>query len=181
MTQEASAGAVAPAQAPAPTKPVAQAQPVDAPPALPAAPKEMPTIDGLPVPLPFPRPVELDAVEAKSGASTDALDALVAAATTAEPDKASEAMPLQQAIPPGGDYAVQFGASTVETEANSLMAKLKGPLADLLGDHPLSVVKGDSGGKTVFRVRALGYSRDEAAATCATAGAAGTKCFIAKN
>jgi hypothetical protein len=50
-----------------------------------------------------------------------------------------------------------------------------------LSDHSLSVVKGDSGGKTVFRVRALGYSRDEAAATCATAGAAGTKCFIAKN
>ena len=169
-----------PAQ-PSPAKSVAQAQPVETAPPLPAATKDKPTIDGLPVPLPLPRPIDLGAVEPKAAQPTDALDALVAAATTSEPDNSKEAMPLQQVIPPGGDYAVQFGASPVEAEANALLAKLKGPLAELLSDHSLSVVKGDSGGKTVFRVRALGYSRDEAAATCATAGAAGTKCFIAKN
>ena len=56
-----------------------------------------------------------------------------------------------------------------------------GQLIDLLSDHPIAVIKADINGKTIFRVRALGYSRDEAAAACATAAATGSKCFIAKN
>jgi hypothetical protein len=183
MTQEAPPTLVplSSSSQPLPTKPAALVQPVETAQAMPSAPLENPTIDGLPVPLPLPRPADLGADETKSGAPADALEALVAAATTAEPIKTADDMPLQQVIPPVGDYAVQFGASPVEADANSMMAKLKGPLAELLGDHPLSVVKGESNGKTVFRVRALGYARDEAAATCATAGAVGTKCFIAKN
>ena len=165
---------VAPAVIPAPAKPVAPVQPVDTPPALPIATNEIPTIDGLPVPLPLPRPADLGAETEKTAQSVDPLDALVAAATSNEMDTVADAVPA-------GDYAVQFGASPSEAEANTLMGKLKGQLVELLGSHPLTVIKGDSSGKTVYRVRAMGYSRDEAAATCATAGAAGTKCFIAKN
>ena len=165
---------VAPAVIPAPAKPVAPVQPVDTPPALPIATNEIPTIDGLPVPLPLPRPADLGAETEKAAQTVDPLDALVAAATSNEMDTVADAVPA-------GDYAVQFGASPSEAEANTLMGKLKGQLVELLGSHPLTVIKGDSAGKTVYRIRAMGYSRDEAAATCATAGAAGTKCFIAKN
>ena len=176
MAQEAQPAIipVAPVVVPAPAKPVAPVQPVDPGPALPVATNGNPTIDGLPVPLPLPRPADLGAEPAKLVQTADPLEALVAAAMTNEMDTTADTVPV-------GDYAVQFGASPSEAEANTLMGKLKGQLVELLGSHPLTVIKGDSSGKTVYRVRAMGYSRDEAAATCATAGAAGTKCFIAKN
>jgi hypothetical protein len=105
---------------------------------------------------------------------------LVAQATNDETKPVDEPQAATE-VPVIGDYAVQFGASPAEAEANSLSARLKTQLSDLLGNHPIAVIKADSNGKTVFRVRALGYSRDEAAAACAAAAAAGAKCFIAKN
>ncbi len=184
MTQEPQAP-VAPVAAPAapvvPAKPVVAAPTPDPMPALPPAPAEAPLIGGLPVPLPVPRPADVGGKLGVVPATADPLDALVAAATSSEPDTDVEAIMPQPSASPSGDYGVQFGASPSEAEANSLLAKLKAPLAELLAGHPLTVVKGDSNGKTVYRVRALGYSRDEAAATCATSTAAGTKCFIAKN
>jgi hypothetical protein len=129
----------------------------------------------------MPRPVDFgNGVQAAPG-SADPLAALVAAATVDDPKAEADNIASQPANAPSGEYTVQFGASPSDVESNALLARLKGQLVELLGGHPLAVVKGDSGGKTVFRVRALGYSRDEAAATCATAAAAGTKCFIAKN
>ena len=45
----------------------------------------------------------------------------------------------------------------------------------------MAVVKGESNGKTVYRVRAIGFTRDEASAACADVTVAGGKCFIARN
>lgn len=162
--------------APAKTVPAPVQAPVEALPTLPASTTELPTIGGFPVPLPFPRPADIG-----STPDADPIEALVASTTNAAPEATTEATPAPNDAVPAGDYAVQFGASPSEGEANAMAAKLKGQLVELLESHPLVVLKGDSNGKTVFRVRATGYSRDEAAATCATAGAAGTKCFIAKN
>ena len=115
-----------------------------------------------------------------NAAADDPLRDLVAQATNDEPKPADEPQATNDA-PIAGDYAVQFGASPAEAEANALSGRLKTQLADLLGNHSIAVIKADINGKTVFRVRALGYSRDEAAAACATAAASGAKCFIAKN
>ena len=181
MTQEAQPTPVvqpSPVVVAAPVKvATAPAQaPVETLPPLTAATTELPTIGGFPVPLPFPRPADIGAAS-----DVDPIEALVAATTNAAPETTAEATQTQSDAAPTGDYAVQFGASPSEAEANAMASKLKGQLIELLESHPLVVLKGDSNGKTVFRVRATGYSRDEAAATCATAGAAGTKCFIAKN
>ena len=43
------------------------------------------------------------------------------------------------------------------------------------------VIKAESNGKTVYRVRAVGYTRDEANAACNGVTSAGGKCFIARN
>jgi hypothetical protein len=150
-------------------------------PALQPSSTEPPTIGGLPVPLPLPRPVDLLSGGEADRELADPLAALVASTTEDKPKLALEVVPSQPRTPLLGDYTVQFGASPSEAEATTLAARLKDPLIDLLDGHPLAVVKGENGGKTVFRVRALGYSRDEAAATCVTAAATGIKCFIAKN
>ena len=48
-----------------------------------------------------------------------------------------------------------------------------------LGGHRPGVVKGDSNGKPVFRVRAGGLSKDEAVAICTRVKASGGNCFVA--
>jgi SPOR domain len=148
---------------------------------LPALPKEPATLNGGPVPLPPVRPVN----DEMTASADDPLRDLVAEAAKSEPVKA-EVKPSDTAqsatdTPITGEWTVQFGASPSEGEANSLVNHLKSQLSNLLGDHELAVIRADINGKPMFRVRALGYTRDEAGATCATSAAAGTKCFIAKN
>jgi cell division septation protein DedD len=134
------------------------------------------------VPLPAPRPVTLgsdtvnddplkDLVEAASQAPDTSKVATQAAASVAVPAPAT-----------GADgYAVQFGASPAESEANALAQKLRTQNADVIGDHAIVVLKGDSGGKSIYRVRAIGYDKESAAAACNAAASAGLKCFPAKN
>jgi hypothetical protein len=115
----------------------------------------------------------------------DPLRDLVAEAAKPEAGKvetqAQDTVQPTAASPSSGDWSVQFGASPSEAEAKAMVARLKGQLEELLGNHELAVIKADVSGKAMFRVRALGYTRDEAGATCATSAAAGTKCFIARN
>ncbi len=159
-----------------PAKQATNVAAADSVPTLPGLPTTPATLNGVPVPLPPVRPAELNVPLA----SEDPLRDLVAQATN--PDiQATDEEPKAKETPVTGDFSVQFGASPSETEANALSARLKTQLSELLGEHPLSVIKADSNGKTIYRVRALGYTRDEAGAACATAAAAGTKCFIAKN
>ncbi len=180
MSQEApqtiASATPSPASPAASVKPGPIATPAAADPNLPTLPMTPATINGGPVPLPPARPYDLMA----ASTTDDPLRDLVAQATNPDSKPADEATPAND-VPVAGDYAVQFGASPSEAEANALAARLKSQLIDLLSDHPIAVIKADINGKTIFRVRALGYSRDEAAAACATAAATGSKCFIAKN
>jgi hypothetical protein len=182
MTQE-------PPVQPASVAPVASTVPAKAPsgiktpdplPNLAALTAELPVLAGQSIPLPPRRPASLDAVAQSSPPQDDAINSLVAAATEQDTSIPNDEKAVASEVPTG-EFSVQFGASPSEAEANQIFAKLKAPLTELLGAHPLTVVKGDSSGKTVYRVRAVGYARDAAAATCATAAAAGMKCFIAKN
>ena len=177
MSQEPPQAVATPAAQPGPA-PVKTVQTAIAEPStsLPALPNVPATLNGGPVPLPPVRPND----DLLNAAPDDPLRDLLAQATNDEPKPADEPQATND-VPVIGDYAVQFGASPSEAEANSLSARLKTQLSDLLGSHPIAVIKADSNGKIVFRVRALGYSRDEAAAACASAAASGTKCFIAKN
>ena len=175
---------VAPASQTAPpaAAQVKTASPTQSPVSLPdlaALTAEVPAFAGQTIPLPPRRPASLNLVAQAELPVDDPINSLVAATTEQDASNPIEEKPAVEM--PIGDFAVQFGASPSEAEAGQILAKLKGPLAELLGAHPLTIVKGDSGGKTVYRVRALGFARDAAAATCATAAAAGTKCFIAKN
>jgi len=167
---------------PAPAAPKTEAVAVAATPAKPtvAAKPTLPPLTGQPadVPLPLARPNDLDLV-ATAPAEADPLAALVKSATdnvaTAEP--AEEAAPVQAT----GDYSVQFGAPAIEADANGLAKRVRAEFAEQIDGREVVVIKADSNGKTVYRVRAVGYTRDEASAACGGVTSAGGKCFIARN
>lgn len=129
------------------------------------------------IPLPASRPPNLE-IEVETD---DPLKALAEAATQEAVAPQSVAAAPQPSSNLADGYAVQFGASTAESEANSLVQKLRTQNAALIGDHPIVVVQGESAGKPIYRVRATGYDKDGAVAACVNATAAGLKCFPAKN
>ena len=100
------------------------------------------------------------------------------------PKTVAEAAP--DAAPPapvatGGDWSVQLAAPRSEADAQSAITRLNGKYGDALGGAALGVHKADVNGSTIYRVRAGGMSKSEAAALCAKLKAAGGDCFVAKN
>ncbi|HYA73466.1 MAG TPA: SPOR domain-containing protein, partial [Roseiarcus sp.] len=104
-------------------------------------------------------------------ADAAATDAAPAAAQPAAADPAGA----------GGGWAVQFAAPHSEADAQSAISRLKSKYADALGGAELGVRQADVNGQTIYRVRAGGLSKADAAALCAKMKASGGDCFIAKN
>ncbi|MGO9423701.1 SPOR domain-containing protein [Roseiarcus sp.] len=96
----------------------------------------------------------------------------------AEPAAPAAAEPA--ATSPGG-WAVQLAAPGSESEANSVASKLNQKYASALGGSALGVHKATSkSGETIYRVRATGLSKADAAALCARIKGDGGDCFVAK-
>ncbi|MEI6573142.1 MAG: SPOR domain-containing protein [Alphaproteobacteria bacterium] len=166
---------------PAPVAPKAEPVVTPAPPpqtAQPAKPNLPPLVgQSSDVPLPLPRPNDLDSVGASAGA--DPLADLVKSATESPAQSEPNTEPV--AVQATGDYAVQFGAPAVEADANGLAKRVRTEFAEQIDGRDVVVIKADSNGKIVYRVRAVGYTRDEANAACGGITSAGGKCFIARN
>jgi hypothetical protein len=95
----------------------------------------------------------------------------------------SQAEPAQAATPPtgGGEYAAQMAAPDSEHEALEIQMRLiKKYKAMIPGFHP-SIRKAVNGDKTVYRVRTIGLSKEEATSLCQKVQSAGGACFVAKN
>lgn len=82
---------------------------------------------------------------------------------------------------PGKEFAVQFGAPETEAKGNELKARVEKQFASVLAGSTIAIVKGESNGRPVFRVRAINYAREEANAVCQQVAAAGGQCFVSKN
>ncbi len=80
-----------------------------------------------------------------------------------------------------GNFAVQLAAEGSEQDAKAKSAKLTAQFGSALGGHRLSIRQAASGGKTVYRVRLAGMSREEAVSTCEKLKSSGGSCFIAKD
>ncbi len=80
-----------------------------------------------------------------------------------------------------GSFAVQLAAPPSEAEARQTMAKLQKKFADELGTHRLKYRAASVADKSVYRVRVVGLSHEEAAALCQKLQAKGGNCFVAKN
>lgn len=81
----------------------------------------------------------------------------------------------------GGDWVVQLAAPRSEADAQHEAARLKKKFADALSGADIGVHQADIKGETVYRVRATGYSRADAAALCSKLKASGGDCFITRN
>ena len=105
----------------------------------------------------------------------------VPAVAETEP-KTDDAAPAEAApAPSGGGYAVQLAAPRSQADADALVKSLPGRYGSALSGASLGVRKADRNGEAIYRVRALGLSKAEAAAMCAKVKAAGGDCYVAKN
>jgi hypothetical protein len=82
---------------------------------------------------------------------------------------------------PAGGWVVQLSAPRTDAEAQSEVRRLKNKYADALGGADIGIHKAEIKGETIYRVRASGYSKAEAAALCAKLKGAGGDCFITRN
>jgi len=94
----------------------------------------------------------------------------------------SAAAPVTTASTGGsGGYAVQLAAPGSESEARSVIQRLKQKHSDALSGHTPVVRSAQKGESTIYRVRVTGMSRDSANSLCARLKADGGTCFVAAN
>jgi len=97
-----------------------------------------------------------------------------AAATAAPKPKAVATAPAGK-----GGYSVQLGAPGSEHEAKAMAANLKRKYG-VLASHGTAVVKAQSNGRTVYRLRVPGLSRESATSLCQQLKSVGGNCFVAQ-
>ena len=106
--------------------------------------------------------------------------ASTAAAAPAEDDEAP-AKPAARTNVGAGAFAVQLSSSPSEGDARAAASRLGGRFASQLGGRSARVVKGEANGKTVYRVRAGGMSREGAVSACESIKSSGGSCFVAQD
>jgi hypothetical protein len=80
-----------------------------------------------------------------------------------------------------GAFAVQLAAPQSEQEARDIQMRLiKKYGGEIPGFHP-SIRKAVNGDKTVYRVRSVGLSKEDATALCQKVQSSGGNCFVARN
>lgn len=88
--------------------------------------------------------------------------------------------PTVAAVPVSrGGFSVQLGAPGSDQEAKTLAASLKRKYPALAG-HNTAVVKAQTNGKTIYRLRVPGLSRDSANNLCQQLKSVGGSCFVAQ-
>jgi hypothetical protein len=80
----------------------------------------------------------------------------------------------------GGGYAVQLASRPTAEDARSAASQLGSRFSSALGGRQPGVISGEANGRTVYRVRALGYSQTDATAACNRVKAAGGQCFVTR-
>ncbi|PSC02767.1 hypothetical protein SLNSH_22230 [Alsobacter soli] len=116
----------------------------------------------------------------------EAAPATPAAAAAPKPAPARQQVASTQPSAPvaeaaSGGFAVQLAAPQSESEARDVIGKLQKRFASQLDGHTPGVRKADVNGKTIYRVRVGGLSREDATALCTKLQGAGGQCFVAKN
>ncbi len=116
-------------------------------------------------PLPMPRPA--------GDTMAEAVAESVAGAISAPP-----ALEIAAAEVPAGERLVQFGAFASPDEARSEWARLDARFTDFLTDKRRVIEKAVSGGKTFYRLRAMGFADiGDARRFCSTFVADGRACI----
>lgn len=80
----------------------------------------------------------------------------------------------------GGGYAIQLASRPTEADARTASTQLRTRYSAQLDGKPVNVVSGEANGRTVYRVRASGFTQANANAACDEIKAAGGGCFVTK-
>ncbi len=105
--------------------------------------------------------------------------------SAAKPAQTASAAPAQAvasspAVAKGG-FAVQLAAAGSDAEARDKIGKYQRQFASSLDGHAPGVVKGEANGKSVWRIRVGGLSREDAVSMCVSIKDSGGSCFVASN
>ncbi|WP_374308735.1 SPOR domain-containing protein [Methylocella sp.] len=118
-----------------------------------------------------------DAARAPAHAAPKSAEAKSAEAKPAETKTAA-----REAEPAGeGGYAAQLAAPSSEAEAKEIQSRLIKKYASLIPGFKPVVRKAVTGDKTVYRVRAVGLTKEQATGVCQKVQGAGGACFVARN
>ncbi|MEN3930921.1 SPOR domain-containing protein [Microvirga sp. W0021] len=80
-----------------------------------------------------------------------------------------------------GPYAVQFGLGSSEAEGLARFNRLKAQYPDVLANVSPSIQAAESNGRTIYRIRSVGMSREDSNSLCNSFKAAGGDCYVARN
>jgi cell division septation protein DedD len=80
-----------------------------------------------------------------------------------------------------GTYAVQLVGTTSSDEAKAALERVNTRFRSDLGSYRPTIVKAEDGGRTVYRVRVINLSSDDANKLCAKLKASGGTCFVARS
>ncbi|MEN9708440.1 MAG: hypothetical protein RIQ68_848 [Pseudomonadota bacterium] len=97
------------------------------------------------------------------------------------PPVAAPAAPVQTATAAAGTYAVQLVGTTSADEAKAALDRVNARFRSDLGSYRPTIVKAEDGGRTVYRVRVINLSSDDANKLCAKLKSAGGTCFVARS
>jgi hypothetical protein len=79
----------------------------------------------------------------------------------------------------GGGFAVQLAATSSDAEAREQAGRFAGQFSSALGGRRPTVLHGQANGRSVYRIRVTGLSREEATAMCGKIKGGGGACFVA--
>ena len=96
-----------------------------------------------------------------------------------KPVVTADATPAPAVTP--GTYAVQLAAPGTEQDAKDVSSRLQKKFAGELGGMKPTIHKGESGTKSVYRVRVSNLSQDDAKSLCTKLQAGGGTCFVVRN
>jgi hypothetical protein len=176
---------IAPPAAPAPAPAPDDATATMAPPPAPKATDRVETASAVPnSPAPDANAAPASPDDTGAGPSPIATEPKPAPAQ-AEPAKVAEASADATAettpVAKAGSFAVQLAAPASEAEARQSMAHLQRAYGAELAGHRLKYHLASVANKTVYRVRVVGLSHEEATALCQRLQAKGGNCFVARN
>ena len=97
------------------------------------------------------------------------------------PAPAAPAAQIATANATSGTYAVQLVGTTSSDEAKAALDRVNTKFRTELGSYRPTVVKAEDAGRTVYRVRVINLSNDDATRLCTKLKASGGTCFVARS
>lgn len=173
-------GSIIGSDIPVSSTPPAAVAAVPAPPPRPAAIAAAPVASA---PKPAPAAPKATIRVATRTPVADDPDAPVTRTVTAKPapkPAQKAATETQPAAGGGGGFAVQLGSAGSDAEARDKATRLQTQLSSTLEGRRAVVTKGDVNGKTVYRVRIVGLTQENASALCSKVKGGGGDCFVAR-